>query len=195
MTFIDVGDIISIYKRIERNTAMKKFLSAFLVITLILALASCSAFSNKDGAAEDETAALPSFTEYGETVTFDIPNATPASAAKSISDGEGISLTVRANPKSSITPNPGYPFPTLEEFFDFAVLHSYEGAEIKEENGVKYAEITKNGAKAIYVFYETEINFWYVLFELNYEKTDFDTARPTVFEYAKSATFSAAQAE
>ena len=175
---------------------MKKLLSTIFIISLlltsVLTFSSCDALNSITNGGEEESTVAPSFTEYGETVNFDIPNATYVSTSM-ITDGEGIELTARANPKSSITPNPGYPFPTLEEFFNSAILDSYNGAQIKSENGVKYAEVVKNGNQAIYVFYETDNNFWYVLFDFDFEKTDYDTARAKTLEYAKSATFSVAE--
>lgn len=68
---------------------------------------------------------------------------------------------------STITPNEGYAFPTLQEFFGYVVLG--EGDEFESDGKLIYLNQSDAETTRYSFFFESENSFWWVQFAINLE--------------------------
>ena len=96
---------------------------------------------------------------------------------------------------SSITPNPGYSFPSLQEFmkFNMSILLKCEESDVHftDINGITCVEADTNGddqPDTLIAIFETEGAFWDVRFSSSTK--DYTTSRDQYVAWAKTVTFS-----
>lgn len=75
---------------------------------------------------------------------------------------------------STITPNEGYAFPTLQEFFGYIVLG--EGDEFETDGKLIYLNQSDTETTRYSFFFESENSFWWVQFAIDLEHATADEA-------------------
>ena len=95
---------------------------------------------------------------------------------------------------SSITPNEGYPFPSLQEFMKFnlgnLVMGSDAEVQFVTEDGITFVEADTDGngqLDMLVAVFETEGAFWDIRFSST--TIDYATARAQYLAWAKTVTF------
>ena len=184
---------------------MKKSILLLLIAALLLCcFVGCS--SSDDGQDSDYEEESFSYSE----LNIDLPSefkSSPASSGMLANSDEHAVKVIRVS-LSNITPKEGYEFPTIETFFSLSgYIDDMSETDVKEEDGLKIAEFDrdKNGENDVmYVLMETENAYWAVSFsEYTDEKDndendkkepsnyDYNAARASYIEWAKTVTFSA----
>lgn len=160
---------------------MKKLLVFALSLTLLLACLTGCFLTEEEPTEKTFTFGAISITlpaEFEEISNFD--------ALKVAS--ENYKITIYPTSFSSITPNPGYSFPTLEEFYVLSgMLGDIEASDIKQEEGLKIVETSD----AFYALFESDSAFYYAKFENSVSIDYLETARPLFIQWAKTITFNA----
>lgn len=85
---------------------------------------------------------------------------------------------------STITPNEGYSFPTLQEFFGYIVLD--EGDEFETDGNLVYFNQSDADTTRYSFFFESENSFWWVQFAIDLEHATAEDALAAFKEMANN---------
>ncbi len=189
---------------------MKKITSLILAAVLLLGMAACfsgcesileDAVDNylNEGSANNDPNVPETFKCLGLTITLPGDFKFTDAYEEKISNDDYL-IRVYSLSKSSITPNEGYAYPTLQEVFDVIGIFS-DPVEYKTDGDLLYCDYltTANNISNQYAisaaegtqfiaFFENENSFWAVFF---YSSTlDYETAvKPQAMQWAKAITY------
>ena len=181
---------------------MKKALSVLLILATILSLAlslsACDALdsliSDSLGSPEDDASDTSySCRSEGDELVF-----TPGSKYTKLDRGSYVELyfdqyCVMIDPIafSTITPNEGYAFPTLEEFFGYIVLK--EGDVYEADGDLIYVDQSTDETINYSFFFESANSFWWVQCTVSAEHTTPEEALTKFKEWANNITITNAE--
>ena len=168
-----------------------------LVVCLLCALCAFSLISCDSLVPGTETEA-PSSGVTVQELSIDLPADFKYSAVESASSSEvyradGYRVDIERTALSSITPNEGYSFPTLEEFMGFYMTYFVSTTEdsvaLSRDGDMLYLDADTDGdgsPDTLIVFFESKNAYWNIRFQPT--KEDFTTARAQCVAWAKTVT-------
>ena len=183
---------------------MKKII--LLVVVLLLAVVPIVMLTMKDQIAgwftpdaenaEEEEEAAPFFAL--EELTIKLTENFKESKIESddsylVLRGDGYSVEIERVDHSSITPNEGYPFPSLTEAMEFYLLSLGE-LDFAKEGEILCADGDDDGdgtPDTFVALFESDGAYWDIRISATKEDTDYETVREQGLKWAKTVTFDA----
>lgn len=107
--------------------------------------------------------------------------------------GDGYSVEIERVDHSSITPNEGYPFPSLTEAMEFYLLSLGE-LDFAKEGEILCADGDDDGdgtPDTFVALFECEGAYWDIRISATKADTDYEAVREQGLEWAKTVTFDA----
>ena len=105
--------------------------------------------------------------------------------------GNGYMVSIYRIDFSSITPVEGEPFPSLEEYMEYAldIPSGHCDLTFVKEGDLTYADAITEISGTLFVIFETENAYWYLKIGATNEDTPYETVRKQGLEWAKTVTF------
>ena len=175
---------------------MKKLLLFALTICLMIScLASCVPFGDSEETTEEPTEKTFTYGSFSITLPKDFSEVSPLSGSSLYLTSPDYTVQIYRVSFSSITPNEGYSFPTLEEFFGSGMFRDIEKDDIKKEDGLNIVDADSEGNDDLpdvcYILMESENAFWQI--KVSSESQPYEMVKSNAITWAKTVTFSAAE--
>ena len=173
------------------KVTMRMILSLALVFATLLALSSCDLLHgmiSEAGGAEDPETVTFSCRSGGDTLNITLPGDMKSHnfymSPTASSDNYFIQIIPAA--VSSITPNEGYDFPTMIQFF--SAIYVDEGESISTDGTFHYVDRSSETEIEYYFFFESVNSFWAINFKADSDKVSAEDAFSTFKEWASTVS-------